>query len=389
MKRTFCLFLALLSLPIYGSAAIVSSVAQSGTRALLNGISSICTPSNMCKAVVGGAALSSVALYAKMCGIVKNELDRMEKSAAKNPILDCPVKRNITKKFADHGYEVFFVRKCGSTMNAAVLAYGKKVAFFVFDNGKHTFFNDPKLDAARDGIIEHEMAHVLNGDINQRIMSISLAVPMVAACVGCTAVVAAACNPKDLLTSLSSVSAIPSVVSRSSVYTGKAFSSVSSQIAERIPSALQKKMNDVGPKVIKKMALVAGMAGVGGFLPSLEYCVRQGVDLTCRTGAAAIAGGAALYGSTVFVAIGVASLSRYQEKRADYAALKLKNPAILDGMAQFFKKLAVHDRSQKSWSDWLHFKMTASHPCSCDRHKYLEREAAKMRQRQAIKRDQE
>gem|GEM_PF-4990809 len=385
MKRILCFFLALLSLPVYSSTAIVSSIAQSGARALLSGISSlakISTPSIIYKSIFAGAGLSSVALYAKMSGIVKNEIVKMEKSAAKNPIPDCPVKRNITKKFADHGYEVFFVRKNGSTMNAAVLAHGKKVAFLVFDNGRHTFFTDPELDTARDGIIEHEMAHVLNGDINQRIMSISLAAPMVFACVGCAAVGAAAYNPRSLGARLSSVSAIPSLVSAASAHAGKAFSSVSSQIAERIPSALQKNMKHVGSKVVEKMALVAGMAGVGGFLPSLEYCVRQGVDLTCRAGAAAIAGGAACYGSTVLSLCGVAGLSRYQEQRADYAALKLKNPAILDGMSQFFKKLAVHDRSQKSWRDWLHFKMKASHPCSCDRHKYLEYEAAKMRKQQ-------
>ena len=366
----------------YSSTVIVSSIAQSGTRALLSGISSLAkigTPSSMYKSIFAGAALSSVALYAKMCGIVKNELARMEKSAAMNPIPDCPVKKKITQKFANHGYEVCFVRQRGSTMNAAVMAYGKKVAFLVFDNGKHTFFTDPELDVARDGIIEHEMAHVLNGDINQRIMSISLAAPMVFACVGSAALGAALYNPRSLGARLSSVSAIPSLTSAAYAHAGKVFSSVSSQIAECIPSALQKNMNHVGSKVVEKMALVSGMAGVGGFLPSLEYCVRKGVDLSCRTGAAAVSGTIAFYGSTVLSLCCIAGLSRYQETRADYAALKLKNPAILDGMAQFFKKLAIHDRSQKSWRDWLHFKMTASHPCSCDRHKYLEREAAKMR----------
>ena len=379
MKRTLCLFLALLSLPVYGSVGIISNAAQSGTRAVLSGISSVarsCTSSNICKSIVGGAALSSVVVYAKFCGMVKNELARMEKNATYDPVPDCPVKRKITKKFADHGYEVFFVREGGSTKNAAVFAYGKKVAFLVFGSGQHTFFTDPELDAARDGIIEHEMAHVLNGDINQRVLSMSLGAAMVVACVGCTAVSVGSCDFRSLGTRLSSVSAIPSVLSTASTHVGKTFSSVNSRIAERIPLVIQKNMTQVS----QKMALVAGTLGMGGFFPLVGQCVRQGVDLTCRAGATAIAASAAYSGSIILAACGVSGLSRYQEKRADYAAIKLKNPAVLDGMAQFFKELAVYDRSQKSWRDWLHFKMTASHPCSCDRHKYLEHEAKKMRQ---------
>ena len=331
----------------------------------------------MRKVVVGGATLWSVAFYAKFCGIVKDELARMEKKAMLDPIPDCPVKRKITKKFADHGYEVFFARQWGSTSNAAVLAYGKKVAFLVFDNGQHTFFTDPELDAARDGIIEHEMAHVLNGDTNQRILSISLGagITMIATCLGTEALTGGIYKLGSLVT-------FPSVLSTASAHVGKAFNAVSSQIAGRIPSTIQKNIAHVGLKATEKMALASGMVGIGGILPAVGYCVRQGIDLTCYAGAATLSAAAAGCGSILVASCGIAGFSRYQEKRADYAAIKLKNPAVLDGMAQFFKKLAVHDYGKKSWSDWLHFKMTASHPCSCDRHKYLEREAAKMRQQQ-------
>ena len=149
MKRSSCLFLALLSLSFESS--------PTPTTALLS----------LSPTAKGSIFCGTIALLFK--GVTLIRFKQFKKKAEQDPFPDSPEKRKLTEKLAKEGYEVHFVK--GSP---AVYYYRKKVVFFLPCCNEYTFFNDPYYAPFSEAIIAHEIAHVRNGDISQKACFIGL-----------------------------------------------------------------------------------------------------------------------------------------------------------------------------------------------------------------------
>jgi len=331
-----------------------------------------------CAGVVGCALSNSFQSYFQERNMIKYYVDLYARGTLVDPVPDCPVKRKITQKFTQHGYEVFFAKRYAwTTHNAAVLAHGKKVIFFVFGDGQHTFFTDPELDAARDGIIEHEIAHVLNGDLAQRAASRSFTKNLITAGFTCAFIKALTGDYTSLIHNLSSLSGLPSLAKTVDISVRKGISQTGSLIAEHIPATVQSSVKQANIQAIALLPaqVQEGLAAVGEKIVKTATAPDVGARVAACLGIKWLAEKNIGWSSALINAM----VSRYHEKRADYAALKLKDPAALRGMAAFFKKTSHgRDKRKKSWEQWWYEKLTHSHPCPCSRHHYLEKEAEKM-----------
>ncbi len=373
MKRYALFFLVLYSMPCSGA-----SIALSGARILGDGISHLaswCTYKTARAALAASTAVGMIYLHHELMKMVKKELEQYQKWAQEDPVPDCPVKKKIAEKFAHHGYEVSFVRqRSWSTDNAAVLAYGRKVIFLVFEDGKHTFFNDPKLDAARDGIIEHEIAHVLHGDTTRMMRYVSFTVPLALAAAVYAGMEVARCDVGALMTSLSQVSSIPHGIRFLSDKTAAVCQKTYGALARCMPQPVIAVASYINERIPEKLRACGHTLATGAVSTGEGFC---------RGCVGAISTKATAHVTLAGTILGMATLSRYQEKCADYAAVKLQNPTMLEGMADFFKRLGEGrtPHNQKGWKEWWYDKFVMSHPCCHERCRYLQYEAEKIRKK--------
>lgn len=375
MKRTISFLLCFFVIPVQGFGA---SIALSTAHIIGNSVSSLsswCTHKTARAALAVGTAVGMVALHKKLMNLVKKEFERYKKQAQEDPVPDCPIKKKISAKFAEHGYEVFFVRqRAGSTDNAAVLSYGQKVIFLVFEDGTHSFFNDPKLDAARDGIIEHELAHVLHGDTARMMRYLSCAIPLALSTAVYTGMEVALCDINTLMTSLGHVSSIPNGIDSFSGKIGTIYQKAYNKIADQIPHPVTSFASCINEKISEKFKTC------GYILTKKATCLCNGL---IRTGVGTVATTTTAQATLGSAVLGKALLSRYQEKCADYAAIKRGDPAMLEGMADFFKRMGrgTTPHTQKTWKRWWWDNFIMTHPCCHERCKYLQYEAAKLRKK--------
>ena len=155
MKRSLCLFLALVSLSFESSptpSTALLPLSLTAKKSVFFGIIALL-----------GASLAK-AIHLKYSA----DLEKFKEKAQRDPFPDSPETRKIAKELTKEGYEVYFAKRSWRS-TPGVFSCGKKVVFAIpYTNEQDTFFTDPRYASYREAIIAHEICHARNGDIIQK-----------------------------------------------------------------------------------------------------------------------------------------------------------------------------------------------------------------------------
>ncbi len=156
MKRSSCLFLAILSISFKSSptpsTALLSLSSMAKKGVFYGGI----------LALIGAGFFKTFHLKCS------TELEELKKKAFSDPFPDSPEKRKMTEKLTKEGYEVYFV-KAPWFEHIQTFSYRKKVIFSIACvNGQCLLFTHPHYASSREGTIVHEIGHVRNNDTTRK-----------------------------------------------------------------------------------------------------------------------------------------------------------------------------------------------------------------------------